>query len=324
MQLQMDKAVTLLTNGELVVIPTETVYGLAANALNEKAVQKIFTLKNRPATNPLICHVPSIEKMLPFIDKNSAHEIVPLLEKLKPFWPGSLTVVVPKSFLIPDIISAGHQSVALRIPNHPVTLELLNKIPFPLAAPSANRSNYISPTTSDHVRKEFSDDTPYILEGGTCNVGIESTVLSLLNAKKPIILRPGAITKNQIEGALGIPIETTIQNSVQHVAQISPGQGSIHYAPRTKLKLLSGFDFGANYYERIGLIAFSADKGCEHDFAAIEILSENRNERMIAARLYEALRSLDQMQLDIILIDECEPVGIGAAIMDRINRALTK
>jgi L-threonylcarbamoyladenylate synthase len=320
----MDKAIQLLQAGELVVIPTETVYGLAANALNASAVEKIYALKQRPATNPLICHVASIEAMLLYIAPTAKAEIEPLLQKLAPFWPGPLTVVVPKADTIPAIISAGQPSVALRIPNHPLTLSLLSQLNFPLAAPSANRSNYVSPTKPEHVRHEFKSECPYLLDGGSCTVGLESTVLSLIDPGHPIILRPGAITQAQLTQALGIPVAVTKQELSPQTPHQSPGQGTLHYSPKTPLQLLSTFQFETSPYTRIGLIAFSADTGAEYDFAAVEVLSENQNQRMIAARLYDALRSLDAMNLDLILIDSCEPVGIGAAIMDRIQRALTK
>ena len=316
----MDKAITLLLSDELVVIPTETVYGLAANALSENAVKKIFALKNRPATNPLICHVASVDAMKRFIHSDKRAVLMPLLRKLNCFWPGPLTVVVPKDQIVPDITTAQEDSVALRIPNHPDTLALLAKLPFPLAAPSANRSNYISPTTAAHVKNELKDECPYIIDGGACSIGIESTVLSLLDPNHPQILRPGAITAEQLTTALNIKVTSTAGKDSKH----SPGQLDLHYSPKTKLSFLSQFDFSATHFSRIGLIAFNADTAKDEDFAAIEILSENNNHRDISVRLYDAMRKLDAFELDIILIDECEETGIGTAIMDRVKRAITK
>ena len=318
-------AVQLLTNGDLVVIPTETVYGLAADATNPSAVEKIFSLKGRPATNPLICHVATLDQLYGLVDPEKLAAVKPDIEKLAHFWPGALTVIVPKaSPLIPDIVTAGTNTVAVRIPNHPLALSLLKKLPFPLAAPSANRSNYISPTSAEHVAAEFKDEAPFILNGGDCEIGLESTVLSLIDFKQPIVVRAGAITKEALTQALGKVVIDSRQVISEIQARTAPGQMPIHYAPNTPLRLLSTFDLSSTYLTRIGLVAFDAAVAKDYDFAAIEILSENRNLRSVAHRLYGALRKLDTFDLELILIDECSPIGIGAAVMDRINRAIKK
>jgi L-threonylcarbamoyladenylate synthase len=321
-----NQAATLLRNGKLVAIPTETVYGLAADATNESAVKSIFELKGRPSNNPLICHVASVDSVLNWINPEEKYKYTDSINKLKIFWPGPLTIVVPKHPSINSLVTANGSTVGLRIPNHPLCLQLLEQLDFPIAAPSANRSNYISATKPEHIKEEFKNDCPFILDGGECQTGIESTVLSIVDPEKPLILRLGAITKEQISSALGKEVEINLssKSSSQTQPNLSPGQLSVHYSPNTKLKLLSKVDLCGHLPSKIGLIAFSNHLASDFDFSAVRVLSSNRNLKEVAIGLYDALRDLDSLNLDLILIDECSSEGIGAAIMDRINRACTK
>ena len=306
-------AANLLKSGELVALPTETVYGLAANALNAKAVGKIFKLKQRSKTNPLIVHlknyseIKSITGKLSNWQKNS-------LEKLKPFWPGPLTVVLPKSDNIPMETTAGASSVALRIPSDPIFQSVLELIDFPLAAPSANLSKKVSPTQAQHVEDEFGLELT-ILDGGNCQVGIESTVLSLLNDQASI-LRPGLITKIELEDQIG-PINTGTNTT----AQISPGQELVHYSPNTRIEF---FDPNADYTNiKAGLITLK-DQETDSRFIQQTALSQNGDLAEVAQVLFATIREFDKMNLDLILIERCEAEGIGAAIIDRLNRATKK
>ena len=319
------QAATLLRSGKLVAIPTETVYGLGADATNESAVKSIFELKGRPSNNPLICHVATVENLLKWIDPQEKSKYIETINKLKIFWPGPLTVVVPKHPAINSLVTASGSTVGLRIPNHPLCLQLLEQLDFPVAAPSANRSNYISATKPEHIKEEFKNNCPFILDGGECKTGIESTVLSIVDVTRPCILRLGAITKEQISSALGqqVDVHTTKSTSENQVI-LSPGQLLVHYSPNTKLKLLSKVDLCGHLPAKIGLIAFSNHLASDFDFSAVRVLSSDRNLNEVALGLYDALRELDSLNLDLILIDECSAEGIGAAIMDRITRACSR
>jgi L-threonylcarbamoyladenylate synthase len=215
-----NEAAELLRNGRLVAFPTETVYGLGANALDPAAVQRIFAAKGRPMTSPLIVHVASVE----MARELAAHWPDEAEALAREFWPGPLTIIVPKQGFIPDIVTAGLPSVGLRMPAHPVALELLRATGLPLAAPSANRFTQLSPTTAQHVREGLGDAVDLILDGGACTVGIESTVLSLAGPI-PRILRSGMISQPEIEAVIG-PVQTG-------TGAESPGQHPKHYSPRT-------------------------------------------------------------------------------------------
>ena len=204
-----NRAADLLRNGQLVALPTETVYGLAANAFDPDAVASIYTAKGRPSNNPIIVHVTGIEM---------AKRCVAVWPKeadilAKTFWPGPLSIVLPRANTIPDVVTGGGSTVAVRAPRHPIFRAVLEKCGFPLAAPSANRSNHISPTTAEHVRISLGGRVPLILDGGACQVGIESTVVLLTDPRRPKILRPGAITEDQILSALGITPKNIAQTS---------------------------------------------------------------------------------------------------------------
>jgi L-threonylcarbamoyladenylate synthase len=308
------KAANLLTYGELVAIPTETVYGLAANAFNGTAVAKIYETKGRPQFNPLIIHSNSFEKFLSWgiqIPKEALH----LAEK---FSPGPLTLVVPKGYQIPDIVTAGHPSVAIRIPNHKTCLELLSKIDFPLAAPSANVSGSISPTNAQHVYEQFGEKIPYILDGGTCSIGLESTIISFTGSI-PALLRLGGLAIEEIENVLGKTLDKSkILNNENPEA---PGMLSRHYAPKTRLVIGNFEDLPTNLKEsKIVSIRFKDyDKHIPHSEQII--LSKNANLNEAAQVLFAAMREADKFQADLILAEKFPETGLGLAINDRLKRA---
>lgn len=285
---EIEKAAELLRNGRLVAFPTETVYGLGANALDPVAVQRIFDAKGRPLSSPLIVHVDSIE-----MARDLALHWPPEAEALaRKFWPGPLTIIVPKSPRIPDRVTAGLPSVGLRMPAHPMAQALLRAAGIPLAAPSANRFTQLSPTTAAHVRTGLGDRVDLILDGGPCAVGIESTVISLA-AAIPRILRPGAITQTQIEAAIG-PVE--IGGGAE-----SPGQHKKHYSPRTRIVL--GDD------PREG-------RGHRLDFTNMP-----RDAAAYAEQLYRTLHELDSEGYDWIAIELPPDRPEWAGIRDRLQRA---
>lgn len=351
-------AAKLLQAGGLVAFPTETVYGLGADALNEQAVNRIYQIKGRPAFNPLIVHLRAFEQIAKIADLSNAN-IRNKLALLANLWPGPLSVVLPKLEKLPAIVCGGHTSVAIRIPNHPVALRLLEEFGGPIAAPSANRSNYISPTLAEHVEQDLGTEIGFVLDGGPCPIGIESTVISLLE-EVPIVLRPGAISMREIEALIG-PVHLKEAKAADSSAKLagesggileepqSPGMLSVHYAPTTRLAW-KGSISPLEYPERVGLISFSTQE-LEHDsfeYAALQTLSPSGETDEIAAGLYAALRALDQMNLDLILIDPAgmrdmesalansgsggadfmklssSHAGLGLAILDRLNRATAK
>ena len=306
------KAITLLTNEELVAIPTETVYGLAGNIFSEKAIKSIFSTKKRPFFNPLIVHVPSVDSL----DDIVTH--VPEKAKLlaTAFWPGSMTLVLKKSDKIPDIITAGKDTVAVRVPNHPLTLKLLRQLPFPLAAPSANPFGSISPTKPEHVERYFKDDIQLVLDGGSCTNGIESTIIGFEN-DEPIIYRLGALALEDIEAVVG---EIHIKNK-EEATPDAPGMLARHYAPSTRTFLV---DDVANEVEKhqgkkIGILVF---KDSLNDASLTEIiLSEKGSMQEAASKLYDSLHELDHQKLDVIITERFPDNGLGKSINDRLQRA---
>lgn len=317
------KAAALLRTGKLVAFPTETVYGLGADATNKLAVAAIFAAKGRPSNNPLIVHVSSLDKLFSCIDLTNhpkAAQIRKHIEALAPLWPGPLSIVAPKASHITPLVSAGGSTIAVRIPRHPVALKLLQECDRPIAAPSANPSMYISPTTAQHVRDSLGDKTAFILDGGECEVGIESTVLSLID-DPPTILRPGVITKEEIEHALGCVVSLQVRQKGQDAALPSPGMLAKHYAPHTKVVLRTSVTNPATLPAKVGAIVFRSDISLPCKPTIVKVLSESGDLNQVAASLFSALRELDTAGLDLILVDTCEPIGLGAAIMDRLLRA---
>jgi len=307
------KAIAILNQEELVAIPTETVYGLAGNIFSEKAIKTIFETKERPFFNPLIVHIPSAEKL------SSIVEYIPEKAKLlaETFWPGPITLVLKKKAIIPDLITAGKATVAVRIPNHPVTLELLNQLDFPLAAPSANPFNRISPTKAEHVENYFRDQIKMVLEGGACEKGIESTIIGFED-DEPIIYRLGSTSIEDIEHIVG---KIKIKNK-KEVAPNAPGMLERHYAPKTKTILTDNLQKTVKEYSgmRIGLLTYNDILNDEEiDFKII--LSEEKNLKEAASNLYDALHQLDKQNLDIIIAEKFPDYGLGKSINDRLLRA---
>lgn len=291
--------------------PTETVYGLGAHALDERAVARIFEAKGRPTFDPLIVHVPHLEAARALIS-----ELPPAAAALAArFWPGPLTLVLPKTSRVPDLVTAGHPTVALRVPNHPVALALLEEAGCPVAAPSANPFGAISPTTAEHVRAQLGDRVDLILDGGPTTVGVESTIVAFLDGG-PTLLRPGGLPLEALEAAIGpvsIPPEAALTT-------LSPGRLTRHYAPRRPLTLLPGPVGAAQPEGKVGLLAFTPPALPER-FAHVEVLSAGGDLGEAAARLFAALRRLDAADLEAIWAEPVPEVGLGRAIMDRLRRA---
>jgi L-threonylcarbamoyladenylate synthase len=315
---ELSVAIQHLQNGELVAIPTETVYGLAANAFDANAVTQIFKIKNRPLFNPLIIHTDSLRKLqdwgLKMPDK--------MLQLAQRFSPGPLTYVIPKSERIPDIVTAGTDAVAVRIPNHPLTLELLSRLDFPLAAPSANPSGFVSPTNALHVNEQLGDKLPYILNGGSCEVGVESTIISFLEAS-PVLLRHGGISREQIEEVIGKIIDKPGEASGRILTDnpVAPGQLARHYA--TLHQLIHGDPKKYfNYFkpDRIAVITFSAVYE-EVPARNQVVLSQSRSLDEAAQKLFAAMREVDKLDVDVILAEKFPDEGLGRAINDRLKRA---
>jgi L-threonylcarbamoyladenylate synthase len=299
------EAARILREGGLVVFPTETVYGLGANALDPAAVHKIYQLKRRPATSPLIVHVASIEQA-----RELADEWLPEAESLaRKYWPGPLTLVVPKRPAIPDEVTAGLPTVGLRMPRHPIALALLREAQIPIAAPSANRFTQLSPTTAQHVREAFGGDTPFLLDGGPCEVGLESTVIAVTREGLEV-LRPGMAFVEQATSSSTIVSSTAAPPPGAHR---SPGQHRKHYSPRTRILLVNrGFLPGEGRGAYLWL-AYNAK-------AAHRLRMPERPEDY-AAKLYSTLHDLDQKSFDWIAVELPPDEPAWLAIRDRLIRA---
>jgi L-threonylcarbamoyladenylate synthase len=302
-------AADALARGDIVAFPTETVYGLGANALDGRAVAKVFAAKERPRFNPLIVHVPSLAEAEKYAVVTSTARMLAQV-----FWPGPLSLVLNKrpSGGIADLVSAGLDTIALRVPAHPVAQALLEAVKLPIAAPSANRSGRISPTTAAHVEAELDDRPAMILDGGPCPVGIESTVIAVLDGR-PALLRPGAVTREAIEHVIGVPLAAATANH----RGASPGQLETHYAPAAALRL-DATSVGADE----ALLAFGGD---EPSGARTAInLSRGGNLEEAAARLFGALRELDRSGATSIAVMPIPAHGLGEAINDRLQRAANR
>lgn len=311
------KAQKALEKDEIISIPTETVYGLAGNAYSEEALKAIFLLKKRPFYNPLIVHIKSAE----FIE-NVATDVPDLAIKLaKEFWPGPLTLVLKKQKHIPKLVTAGKDTVAIRMPNHPVTLALLEMLEFPLAAPSANPFGSISPTSSKHVFNYFGDKLKVILEGGKCLNGIESTIIGFEN-NQPILYRHGSISVEEIELCIGkVIIKANNENSKPD----APGMLSRHYAPSTDTYLTNNvIDLLKSFKgKNVGLLLFK-NKILTKKSLTYEVLSRKGDLKEAAKNLYAALHRLDSKKLDIIIAERFPNEGLGKTINDRLERAIKK
>ncbi len=309
----LDFAKNLLENDEVVAIPTETVYGLAGNIFSEKAIKKIFETKKRPFFNPLIVHVHSLACLEAICSE------IPLKAKLlaNNFWPGPLTLVLKKRNSISDLVTGGKDTVAVRIPNHPLALDLLSKLNFPLAAPSANPFGSISPTTAEHVANYFSNTLPLVLDGGNCENGIESTIIGFEN-EEPILYRLGAISREEIESVVG-PILLKNKNEK---APEAPGMLTRHYAPLTKTILVNDVKKEIEKYptKRIGLLLFN-NVTIDKEDVIIETLSKKGSLKEATANLYAAMHRLDTQNLDLIIAQKFPEIDLGNSINDRLERA---
>ena len=306
-------AASLLRQGQLVAIPTETVYGLAANALMPSAVLDIFRVKGRPAFDPLIVHVDNPDR----ISEYATHipdEAWALAER---FWPGPLTLVLQKAPCIPDEVSSGLDTVGLRMPDHPIILELLKRTGFPLAAPSANPFGYISPTTAQHVHDQLQGKIPYILDGGPCRVGVESTIVGF-EKDGPVIYRLGGLTVEDIRSvvpAVGMRVNASSDPR-------APGMLKSHYAPRIPLFLGDVESLLSEHAgKRIGMLVFSDRHVPATPVEALQVLSPSGDVNEAAGRLFSAMRVLDNAGVDVVLAETVPDEGLGKAINDRLRRA---
>lgn len=307
------QAAHLLRRGELVAFPTETVYGLGADATSAPAVAKIFAAKGRPSTNPLIVHVADVATARLYV----THWPDEAKKLTAAFWPGPLTLILPKSARIVDGATAGRASVALRVPSHPVALQLLRAFGGPVAAPSANRSMRISPTTAEHVRQELGDAVAMILDGGPCRIGIESTVLDL-TPPRPSILRPGAITRQQIEAVIAHPVEQFSGEVDPAQAAASPGQHAVHYSPGKPAFRFTRLNAPAEG-QKIVVIQRAGEPAPPPPARLIEMPTDAAQ---YAARLYAALREADAMaEIQAIYIQQPPDDSAWDAVRDRIRRA---
>ncbi|NNK29985.1 MAG: threonylcarbamoyl-AMP synthase [Flavobacteriaceae bacterium] len=309
-------AVEFLKQEDVVAIPTETVYGLAGNIFSEKAIKRIFELKQRPFFSPLIVHLSGADQLQKIV-ASVPEEAKLLAEK---FWPGPLTLILKKRPEVPDLVTSGKDTVAVRVPNHPVSLELLSKLDFPLAAPSANPFGSISPTESSHVADYFNGKLSMVLEGGACERGIESTIVGFEEGKA-VLYRLGSITVEEISGLIG---EIQLKNK-KEVAPDAPGMLSRHYAPQTTTVVVEDVSkyIADHPNERIGLLVFQNTVEAPN-IRAQEILSRRGGLEEAASKLYAALHQLDKQELDIIVAERFPDVGMGKAINDRLQRATQK
>ncbi|MEP6686489.1 MAG: L-threonylcarbamoyladenylate synthase [Verrucomicrobiota bacterium] len=309
-------ATAFLRRGDPVALPTETVYGLAADALNSIAVAKIFEVKERPRFDPLIVHLPdrSWLERVARIDHQDRHLILKLIDC---FWPGPLTFVLPRQSIIPDIVTAGLDTVAVRISAHPLFAEIIREFGGPLAAPSANRFGRISPTTGTHVIDELDGRIPLVVDAGPTEHGIESTIVAIRNDRIEL-LRRGPISAEQLSEFGNVVVS---ENNPRVEA---PGQSPSHYAPRTPLVIVEDVDFFvAPKKKRCGLLAWSSgDEPAQ--FATVRSLTSRKDLREAASNLFRCLRELDHENLDLIVAEKIPEEGLGCAIMDRLRRASTR
>ncbi|MDI6784287.1 MAG: L-threonylcarbamoyladenylate synthase [bacterium] len=312
-QKSIQTAAAFLKKGGIVVFPTETVYGLGASVFNPEAVVKIFEVKRRPRFDPLIVHIAerdAVTRLCSIVDRRAN-----LLAQT--FWPGPLTLVLPKSEVVPDIVTAGLPNVAVRMPAHPVALALIRETGTPIAAPSANLFGRLSPTTIEHILEQLKNRVDLILDAGKTPIGVESTVVSLVG-KDIVLLRPGGLPLEDIEKIVGpVQIPKSLPNRPD-----SPGQLPQHYSPRTPLRIKTGkIKLEPNI--KIGLLAFT-ESSDPAGYARVAVLSPQGNLREAAANFFGCLHELDQAGLDVIYAEPVPKIGLGRAIMDRLERAETK
>lgn len=321
-----ERAAKLIRSGALVAFPTETVYGLGANGLDGQAVLRIFEAKGRPADNPLILHISRRDDILPLIDGPLPDNARSLADA---FWPGPLTMVLPKSALVPDAVSAGLNTVAVRMPSHPAALKLIEKAGVPVAAPSANRSGRPSPTRAEHVLEDMDGRIDMVLDGGPCQVGLESTVVDM-TGETPRILRPGGVTPEMIVAALGAVRvdESAMRPLMEGETARSPGMKYRHYAPNGRLTIVRGgkeevvraiaalYDGAETRGEKCAILASSTER-----YGARRVRSLGETPEQAAAALFQALREMDGEGIERIFAEAVDTAGVGLAVMNRLGRA---
>lgn len=318
------KVAAALGGGDVVALPTETVYGLAAVISDEGALKKIFEVKGRPAFDPLIVHVLGLSSLMELVD------VTPVVfKKLQlltdAFCPGPLTFVLRKQKTVSDIITAGKKTVAIRMPAHPVFREVLRRV-GPLAAPSANPFGYVSPTKPEHVQQSLGDKIDYILDGGPCSVGVESTILDLSSTKLSI-LRPGAVTANMIAEVLQEPV--TPYKTITTTDPSAPGMLKRHYSPQTRLRLFQNSEelenlLQQNQVSRAAVVYLARPDVVSSDKYTIEWLSETGDFSEVASHMFDCLQRLDGMDFDVIFVQTPPKEGLGVALNDRLSRASAK
>ncbi len=310
------KAAGLLKKGKLVAFPTETVYGLGANGLNPLAVTKIFEAKNRPSFNPLILHIAGKSDLTKLT--STTDEII---EKLTgKFWPGPLTLVLPKKNIVPDIVTAGNPTVAVRMPGHPVALKLIELSGTPIAAPSANLFGQLSPTTAGHVVKQLGNKVDLILDGGKCKVGVESTIIGFVDGEI-VLLRPGGIPVEEIEKITGKIKKFSPEDTDSN--PLSPGRLPFHYSPAIPIRFFDEKIEKEITGKKVGALLFKKSH-TGTNFNKVIYLSENGDLHEAAANLFYALHELETADLDLIYVEPVPEKGLGIAIMDRLKKAVKK
>jgi len=302
----------IIREGGLVAFPTETVYGLGCDALNPDAVARVFEAKQRPSFDPLIVHIAdqaALEGLIPFLSARD-HRLIDI------FWPGPLTLVLPKRAHVPDLVTAGLSTVAVRMPSHPVAQALIREAGVPIAAPSANPFGYVSPTCAQHVVDGLGDRVDLVLDGGPCLLGVESTIVAMTGTW-PELLRPGSITLAEIRNVIGPAMYAPAAQKIS-----VPGQLPRHYATSTPMTILAapGVRPVVHDHERAGLLAMSQPSHRDDKICAMEVLSASGDLREAARNLFAALRRLDVLALDRLYAEPCDEQGLGLAIMDRLRR----
>jgi L-threonylcarbamoyladenylate synthase len=313
LDLKIEEAAGAIRNGGVAAFPTETVYGLGADVFQPEAVDWVFRIKGRPHYNPLIAHI---------ADRNQLQDLVPsvpapALRLMEAFWPGPLAIVLPKRKEVPDMVTGGKGSIAIRMPENPIALKLIRSCATPIAAPSANAFTCTSPTTAQHVKDQLGSQCEVIIDGGACRVGVESTVISFTGAL-PVVLRPGGVTVEEIEQLIG-NVEVLSSPSEKEEAAESPGLMSNHYAPATKLVAFAEIPAAYADQSDIGLLLFAPP---ESKYAGVvEVLSKSGNTKEAAANFFAALRRLDALGLREIIAEYVPEAGLGHAINNRLSKA---
>lgn len=311
-QRQIEEAATMIRDGHVAAFPTETVYGLGADVFQPEAIAQIFSVKGRPHYNPLIAHIATMEQWADLVP-----EVPALAQKLAAaFWPGPLTIVLPKRPEVPDIVTGGKNTVAVRMPAHPIALELIKRCQTAVAAPSANKFTYTSPTTATHVKEQLGAGCPVVIDGGACRVGVESTVISVTDTTVTL-LRPGGVPAEDLEMVVG-KVEMATAEKKQEDAQ-SPGMMLNHYAPATPLSAFKSIPLEFENRENIGVILFQPS---QRSFkGTVDILSPNGDTKEAAANFFAAIRRMDALGLEAIVMEYAPEHGLGLAINNRLEKA---